>query len=39
MTQRSISVLCVDDEHGLAALVGTYLERFDRSFDLTSSPP
>jgi len=36
MTQRPISVLCVDDEHGLAALVGTYLERFDRSFDITA---
>ena len=36
MTQQSISVLCVDDEHGLAALVGTYLERFDRGFDITA---
>ncbi len=36
MTRHGISVLCVDDEHGLAALVGTYLERFDGSFDITA---
>ena len=37
MSLQSLSVLCVDDEPGLAALVGTYLERFDRTVDVTTA--
>ena len=37
MSLQSLSVLCVDDEPGLAALVGTYLERFDRTVDVTAA--
>ena len=37
MSAQSLSVLCVDDEPGLAALVGTYLERFDRTVDVTAA--
>jgi nitrogen-specific signal transduction histidine kinase/FixJ family two-component response regulator len=36
MPSQSLSILCVDDEPGLAALVGTYLERFDPEFDVTA---
>ena len=37
MSPQSLSVLCVDDEPGLAALVGTYLERFGDRFGVTAA--
>jgi PAS domain S-box-containing protein len=36
MSSQSVSILCVDDEPGLAALLGTYIERFDREFEVTA---
>jgi CheY-like chemotaxis protein len=34
---ESISVLCVDDEPGLADLTATFLERFDNQFSMKTA--
>lgn len=35
--ESSVSVLCVDDEPGMADLIGTYLERFDDGLSTTAA--